>query len=31
VTAEALADPERREVLLGPVEVKDFAVADRPG
>ena len=31
VTAEALADPERREVLLGSVEVEDFAVADRPG
>jgi hypothetical protein len=31
LTAEALADPERREVLLGSVEVEDFAVADRPG
>jgi hypothetical protein len=31
VTAEALADPERRKVLLGVVEVDDFVVADRPG
>jgi hypothetical protein len=30
VTAEALADPERRKVLLGSVEADDFVVADRP-
>jgi len=29
MTTEALADPERRKVLLGAVEVGDFIVADR--
>jgi len=30
VTAEALADPERREVLLGDIDVEDFVAAARP-